>query len=211
MEKQLDYYDDIKTIKKIMEESSRFLSLSGLSGLFAGLSAVAGGLVAHFSILKYKTLFINESLTNLSDKDLSSIKIQLIADASIVLIFALLVSIYFSYRSSQRRGHKMWSPVSQRFLLSLLIPLITGALFILILFFEKQWQLIVPSMLIFYGLALISAGKFTYSEIFYLGLAEILTGFCAAVLAGPAVLFWIIGFGFLHIVYGLIMYRKYEG
>jgi len=66
-------------------------------------------------------------------------------------------------------------------------------------------------MLIFYGLALISAGKFTYSEVFYLGLAEILTGFCAAVFQGPTVLFWIIGFGFLHIGYGLFMYRKYEG
>jgi len=211
MEKRSDYYDDIKTIKKIMEESSRFLSLSGLSGLFAGLSAVAGGLVAHFSILKYKSLFINESLTNLSEKDFAPIKIQLIADAAIVLIFALAISFYFSYRSSQRRGHKIWSPVSQRFLLSLLIPLVTGAFFILILFIEKQWQLIVPSMLIFYGLALISAGKFTYSEVFYLGLAEILTGFCAAVFQGPTVLFWIIGFGFLHIGYGLFMYRKYEG
>lgn len=194
-----------------MEESSRFLSLSGLSGLFAGLSAVAGGLVAHFSILRNKSLFINGSLANFSEKDLSSIKVQLIADAAIVLIFALAVSLYFSYRSSRNRGHKMWSPVSQRFLLSLLVPLVAGAFFILILFLEKQWQLIIPSMLIFYGLALISAGKFTYSEVFYLGLAEILIGFCAAIFQGSAILFWIIGFGLLHIGYGLFMYRKYEG
>ena len=109
------------------------------------------------------------------------------------------------------KGQKIWTPVSKRLLLSLFIPLIAGAFFIMIFYLENQWQLIVPAMLIFYGLALISAGKFTYSEVFYLGLAELLTGFSAAIFQGSAIFFWILGFGFLHIAYGLIMYRKYEG
>ena len=211
MEKRSDYSDDIKTIKKIMEESSRFLSLSGLSGIFAGFSAIIGGTIAHFCILKYHTLFVNDSLATLSAGDISRIKIQLTADALIVLLFSLVISFYFSYRKARSKGHKIWSLISRRFLLSFIIPLITGAFFIVILFLEKQWYLIVPSMLIFYGLALISAGKFTYNEIFYLGLAEILIGFCAAIIKGPAVLFWILGFGILHIGYGIFMYRKYEG
>lgn len=104
----------------------------------------------------------------------------------------------------------MWTPVSRRLLLNLFIPLGTGAFFIFILYLESQWQLMVPAMLIFYGLALISAGKFTYNEVFYLGLAELATGFLAALYQGAPVLFWVLGFGLLHIVYGLIMYRKYQ-
>jgi len=211
MENKLDYSDDIKTIKKIMEESSRFLSLSGLSGLFAGFFAVLGGCIAHFGILKSKTFFINEPLINLPIQDISSIKIQLITDALLVLILALAGAFYFSYRKARRKGQKIWTPVSKRLLFSLCIPLIAGAFFVIIFYIESQWHLIVPSMLIFYGLALISAGKFTYSEVFYLGLAELLTGFSAAIFQGSAILFWILGFGFLHLAYGLIMYRKYKG
>jgi hypothetical protein len=211
MENKLDYSDDIKTIKKIMEESSRFLSLSGLSGVFAGLIAILGGTIAHFGILKSSTVFFDESLVNRSVQEITSIKILLITDAIVVLVLALAVSVYFSYRNANRKGQKIWTPISKRLLINLFIPLIAGAFFILIFFLENQMQFIVPAMLVFYGLALISAGKFTYSEVFYLGLTELLTGFSAAIFHGSSLFFWTLGFGFLHVAYGLIMYRKYEG
>jgi hypothetical protein len=211
MENKLDYSDDIKTIKKIMEESSRFLSLSGLSGLFAGFLAILGGSIAHFWILKSNTLYNDVPLINLSIHDIKSIKLLLIADALLVLILALAGAFYFSYRKARSKGQRIWTPVSRRLLLSLCIPLIAGAFFTMIFYIESQWQLIVPAMLVFYGLALISAGKFTYSEVFYLGLAELLTGFSAALFQGSSIFFWILGFGFLHLAYGFIMYRKYEG
>lgn len=193
-----------------MEESSRFLSLSGLSGLFAGFLAILGGTIAHFVILKNKSLFITGSILNLSDTEFSAVKFQLIADALTVLILALAGSFYFSYRAARLKGQKIWTPVSKRMLMSLIIPLVTGAFFIFIMYIGNVWQLIVPSMLVFYGLALVSAGKFTYSEVFYLGLAELLTGFASAIFQQSAIFFWILGFGVLHIAYGLIMYRKYE-
>jgi hypothetical protein len=210
MEKKIDYSDDIKTIKKIMEESSRFLSLSGLSGIFAGVTAIAGACVAQYGILKSKTFFINDMVSTLSDKEFSSVKIQIVADALIVLSIALAGSFYFSFRKARESGQKIWTPVSKRLLLNLFIPLIAGSIFIIVLYFQNQWQLIVPAMLIFYGLALINAGKFTYSEVFYLGLAELITGFASAFFPTITLLFWLIGFGALHICYGLIMYRKYK-
>lgn len=198
MDTKADYSDDIKTIKRIMEESSRFLSLSGLSGIFAGLLAFAGGIIAQFWIL------------NKSISELSSIKSQLAIDAIIVLVLALSGALYFSFRTTQKKGQKFWTPVSRRLLINLLIPLFSGAFFILILYIGNQWQLIVPVMLIFYGLALINAGKFTYSEVFYLGLAELFTGFLAAIFQEAPIFFWILGFGLLHLIYGLVMYRKYK-
>jgi hypothetical protein len=199
METRTDYSEDIQTIKRIMEESSRFLSLSGLSGIFAGIIALLGGLAAHFLILR----------KNLHDS--FNLNYEIAAIAVIVLILALAGAFYFSIRKARSKGLRIWTPVSRRLLLNLFIPLISGGFFIIILYIENQWLLIVPTMLIFYGLSLINAGKFTYSEIFYLGLAELITGFLAAIFQEYFILFWILGFGFLHIVYGLIMYRKYQG
>jgi len=211
MENEQNFSEDIKTIKKIMEESSRFLSLSGLSGLFAGLIAVVGGCIAQFVILKSGSHGISGLLSRISGEELANRKILLFADAAAVLILALLVSLFFSVRKAKIKVQKIWTPVTKRMLLNLSIPLISGAFFILIFFLGKQWQYIIPSMLVFYGLALVSAGKFTYSEVFYLGIAELLTGFLSAVFQDFSVFFWIFGFGFLHIGYGLFMYRKYEG
>ena len=209
MDNKQDYFEEIKSIKKIMEESSRFLSLSGLSGIFAGSIALIGGILAQLMILKSSTGFIDELLLNLSLKE-NSLKVNLIIDASVVLLLAIGSALYFSYKKSKDKGLGIWTPISRRLLFNFLIPLFTGGLFAIALCFQNQWQLIVPSMLIFYGLSLINAGKFTYGEVFYLGLAEIVTGLLSLLFIESALLFWCFGFGLLHIFYGLFMYRKYD-
>ena len=210
MDNKSNYSEDLKVIKKMMEESSRFLSLSGLSGLFAGGTALAGGIAAHFIILRSKTSVIDEFLINLSLQESGKMRNLLIADALIVLILALAGAFYFSIKKLRKKGLKIWTPISRRLLINLFVPLITGGFFVLMLYIADQWLLIVPAMLIFYGLSLVNAGKFTYSEVYYLGVAEIITGMLAAIFQGSPLFFWIFGFGFLHIGYGLLMYRKYE-
>jgi hypothetical protein len=210
MDSKSNYFEDLKIIKKVMEESSRFLSLSGLSGLFAGLIALAGATVAGLLIMKSRILLTDEFVTGLSSDGSGIHRALLIIVLSLVLILAIGISVYFSYRRSLRQGLKIWTPVSKRLLVNLMVPLVTGGISIIILYVQHQWLLIIPAMLIFYGLALASAGKFTYNEVFYLGLAEILTGLLCALFPVYGFLFWCFGFGFLHIAYGLIMYRKYE-
>ncbi len=210
MDNKSNYSEDLKVIKKMMEESSRFLSLSGLSGLVAGGTALAGGIAAHFIIVRSNTSVIDEFLINLSIRDSGRMRNLLIADALIVLILALAGAFYFSIKKLRKKGLKVWTPVSKRLLINLFVPLITGGFFVLILYLANQWLLIVPAMLIFYGLSLVNAGKFTYSEVYYLGIAEIITGMLAAIFQGSPLFFWIFGFGLLHIGYGLLLYRKYE-
>lgn len=211
MDNKSNYSDDLKVIKKMMEESSRFLSLSGLSGIFAGFVALAGAVAAHFIILKTKTTVLDGFLINLTLQESGKMTILLAADALIVLILALAGAFYFSNKKSKKKGLRVWTPASKRLLISLFVPLVAGGLFILMLYFAGQWQLIVPAMLIFYGLSLVNAGKFTYDEIFYLGVTEIITGVLAGLFQGSPLFFWTFGFGLLHIGYGLFMYRKYEG
>jgi hypothetical protein len=65
-------------------------------------------------------------------------------------------------------------------------------------------------MLIFYGLALINASKYTYNDIRYLGISELLIGLCSTLFLGYGLFFWAAGFGLAHIVYGALMYFKYD-
>jgi hypothetical protein len=209
MNKNLSSAEEIKAIKKIMEESSRFLSLSGLSGVFAGLCAILGAIVAYYLILDKGSIHYDEYFRSFSEKETIVFRWQLFADAATVLFFSVLFSFWFSYRKAKRAGKRFWTPVSKKMLINLLIPLLTGGVFVLVLLIQNQIQLVVPGFLIFYGLGLVNAGKFTYDEIFYLGLLEIITGLIASIVPGFGIMFWIFGFGILHIMYGIFMYRKY--
>jgi hypothetical protein len=207
MENRTDYFEDLKVIKRVMEESSRFLSLSGLSGLFTGLIALAGAGMAVYILPGGKSLIPGHAQAG---TEISSLIIPLCLLACVVLVVALVVAVWFSYRKSVKNGLKMWTPVSRRMLVNLFIPLITGGIMIIIAIFQKEWSAIIPYMLIFYGLGLVNAGKFTYSEIFWLGIIEILTGVLSFALPAYGLFFWCFGFGILHMVYGVAMYRKYE-
>lgn len=210
MENKSHYSEDMRTIRKIMEDSSRFLSLSGLSGIFAGLIALIGTTIACFIILNNGDILYNDYLSSSSDAGTRIFRIKLLIDASLVLFFAVVISYYFAVKKTKAQGKKIWTQVSRRLLLNLIVPLLSGGIFIIVLIVQDQFQLIIPSMLIFYGLALVNAGKFTYNEVFYLGLAEILTGVLAGFIEGPDIFFWGFGFGVLHIVYGYFMFRKYD-
>jgi MFS family permease len=202
--------EDLKAIRKIMEESSRFLSLSGLSGVFAGATAIAGALVAYFFILGNGNIKYDDYFQNLSANETLVLRWQLMADAFLVLVLSVLFALYFSIKKAKRDGKSFWTPLSKRLLINLLIPLVTGGVFIIVFLLQNNMQLVVPGFLIFYGLALVNAGKFTFSEVYYLGIMEIITGLVSAFVPGWSLIFWIFGFGILHIIYGLVMFRKYE-
>ncbi|MHC1703753.1 MAG: hypothetical protein AB9846_07585 [Tenuifilaceae bacterium] len=208
MESDSKSLEDIKAIRKIMEESSRFLSLSGLSGVFAGVIAIMGALVAYFFILNGNIHF-DEFFRSLPESETFQIKWLLLLDAAIVLVLSLLFALYFSVKMAKKDGKNFWTPISKRLLINLFIPLVAGGVLAIALMFQNNIQLIVPCFLIFYGLALVNAGKFTFGEVFYLGILEIITGLVSAFVPGWGLIFWIFGFGILHIIYGLAMYRKY--
>jgi hypothetical protein len=209
MKNDSESLQDIKAIRKLMEESTRFLSLSGLSGVFAGLTAIAGALFAYFIILKNGTINFNEYLKTLPTPETILLRWQLVAAAAIVLVVSVLFAFWSSMKKAKIDGKSFWSPVSKRLLINLLIPLITGGILTIVFMLQNQVQLIIPGFLIFYGLSLVNAGKFTYDEIFYLGILEVITGLVSAFIPGWGLIFWIFGFGLLHIIYGLAMFRKY--
>jgi hypothetical protein len=202
--------EDLQTIRDIMERSSKFLSLSGLSGIFAGICALAGAAIAWFYFLDSGHVANGELIPGRSGSFASGILLNLALDAMLVLGIAFLGSIYFSRRKAKKAGMPLWNHATRRVLVHLLIPLATGGIFILILALRNNLELAASVMLIFYGLSLVNAGKFTFGEIHYLGLIEIGLGILAGFLVDYSFLFWTIGFGLMHIVYGTFMYFRYE-
>jgi len=202
-EEQLDALNDIR---KMMDRSSRFISLSGLSGVFAGIVALVGAYFANQELKKYILQDLEVDYINL-DIEFNLIKIGLL-----VLFFALTGGLLLTYRQSKKQNLPIWDKTAKKLLLNLAIPLVTGGLFIisLLLVHPDTFGLIAPSCLLFYGLALVNASKYTYTDIRFLGFCEIILGLISMFNVGYGLYFWAFGFGVLHIFYGAIMYFKYE-
>ena len=208
--KSLNPNEDIQAIREIMERSSKFLSLSGLAGIFAGVCALIGAAAAWFFILNTGQVHYNEYIQNAGSPIYSGIGFYLALDAIMVLVFALLGAVYFSYRKSRKAGQQFWTISTRRLLFHLMLPLVSGGIIILILIIRNKTDMVIPFMLVFYGLALVNAGKFTFGEIHYLGLTQIVLGILAVVFINHGLLFWTIGFGLMHIIYGTVMYYRHE-
>ena len=207
---QQNQLDHLAAIRTMMERSSRFISLSGLAGVFAGSFALLGAAVAYWKLDSLGIDPLNYLSGNAGAIFSKENIIFLGLDAILVLVLSLLAGIYFTTRKARKSGHEIWNRMVFRMLANLAIPLITGALFCLVLYHYQEYRLIAPCTLIFYGLALINAGKYTLIEIKYLGLSEIILGLVACFLPGMGLLFWSIGFGILHIFYGTMMHFRYD-
>lgn len=206
-----DYLKDISEIKDIMNRSTRFLSLSGLSGILAGCYALIGAFVAYKLLGEYNYTFnYNEEALRSNYITLSSLKNTLIGVALAVAFLSVVSAYFLTKQKAKKNNEKIWDPASRQLMGSFAIPMITGGVFIFLLVQKGIYGIAAPAALIFYGLAIINASKYTLSQVKYLGLLEILMGLLALVFFGNGLLFWVLGFGVLHIVYGALMYFKIE-
>lgn len=201
MDAQSKNLEQLRHIKNMMERSSRFISLSGLSGISAGVCALIGAWLAVQTISGY----VHEQ--NITAEQLVS---KLVLLAGSVFIAALVFAFIFTYLRTKKNGVAMWSATTYRMLANLSIPLIAGGVFVLRLIALKDYQFVASACLIFYGLALTNVAKYTLGEIRYLGYFELLLGIINLWIPGYSIIFWAFGFGVLHIIYGCIMWWKYE-
>ena len=195
-----------------MSQSGRFISLSGLSGVAAGTFALIGAAAAlwYLQLTPFdgNPVYYEDAVRGARGG--MNFTTFFLIDAGLVLLFALGAGIFFTVRKARRGGQAVWGPLTVRLLVNLAIPLVAGGVFCLALMLRGTYELVAPATLIFYGLALVNGGKYTLDDIRRLGLAEIMLGLIASFFPGYGIEFWAIGFGVLHIVYGIIMWQKYE-
>ncbi len=211
MNKNNEELQALSEIRSLMERSSRFISLSGLSGVFAGLFALLGVWIVCWRYNLSIWIPGYYQLAILDNGELNTgFSLFVFAVAMGVLIASFLTGIILTKRKAKEQDQSIWDPIAKRLLINLMIPLITGGLFCLVLIYHGFVGLLAPVTLIFYGLALINASKYTLEDIRYLGICEIILGLLASYYIGFGLLFWAVGFGLFHIIYGIVMYKKYE-
>ncbi len=194
----------LKDIKRIMERSSRFISLSGLSGIAVGICALIGATFAWFRINLY-----NEAYTA-GDMCLSCLREYLLIIASVVFVAAFVTATLFTFLKTKKEGVAIWGNSARRLLWNTMLPMLAGGFMLWRMIQLHQYQLVAPASLIFYGLALVNGSKYTIGEVRYLGYAEILLGVINLWLYHHGLICWAIGFGIFHIIYGILMWWKYE-
>lgn len=201
--------ETLEEIRNIMDRSARFVSLSGLSGVWAGICALAGAAIAYAWTQEPQYSYIgkiNEASANYFD----AYTIRFIALGLAVFTIALIGAIFFTYRKANKHGHKLWNNASRQMMLQLFFPLFAGGVFSMIFIYYGFGMFVAPACLTFYGLALISASRHTLSDIRYLGMFDVMLGCTNLFFPGFGLYFWAIGFGLLHILYGVIMWNKYD-
>ena len=196
-----DYLKDINEIKNLMNKSSRFISLSGLSGIMAGIYALVGASIAYYLVQ-------------------NSVRGYLILDGTVYRIcFAILIAvaglsvftgIALTTRKAKKNNEKIWDNSSKRLLFNFLVPLVSGGIYILIILNQERYGHTAALMLIFYGLALVNASKYSIGDIKFLGFIQIILGLICALMPSYGFWFWVVGFGIMHIIYGTWMHFKYD-
>ncbi|WP_159799353.1 hypothetical protein [Flavobacterium sp. MK4S-17] len=196
-----NYLKDIQDIKKMMDRSSQFLSLSGMAGIMAGIYALAGAYAAHTILERERGNYV--IIESSTFKYISAIAIG-------VLVLSVVTAFILSARKAVKYGEVLWNTTSKRLVINFLIPLVTGGIFAILLIKNHYYGLIAPITLIFYGMACLNAGKYTLRDIRYLGITIIIIGLLATAFMGYGLEFWALGFGVCHILYGSVMYYKYD-
>ncbi|HUR11861.1 MAG TPA: hypothetical protein VM012_10855 [Flavitalea sp.] len=208
MEVQNQPIETLEEIKRIMERSSRFISLSGWSGISAGVCALIAAFVTARRIDCWK---IGDCLfSKLAGYGAENLKKELILIGAATFLVSFILAFIFTWLRSRKNNSPIWNGTVRRLMWSVMGPLIAGGLFLYRMIQLHQFELVAPGCLIFYGLALINASKYTLGEIRYLGYGQLLLGLLNLWLIGYGLHFWALGFGVLHILYGIVMWYKYE-
>lgn len=212
MQPALDPLAQLTEIRAIMERSARFLSLSGLAGVGVGVVALIGAGVAHLWLQgEYGPAgFAHLALGAATEDDRLTALPFLVGLASVMIATGLLVAYFFTRRRAARTGQSLWGSAARRLAVSLLAPLVAGGLFALALYQQGAVGLVVPAMLLFYGLALLSASKYTLDEIRGLGYVQVALGLAGLLLPPYGLWLFAAGFGVAHIAYGLLMFNRHE-
>jgi len=208
--KEEELHDELASIRNIMERSSKFISLSGLSGILAGVYALVGAGIVYRELYPQIPKINRSTIGLFYGRDMSVDALYVLAVALIVFVLSIGTGIFLTIRKAKKNNQSVWGNTSRTLLLNMLVPLVTGGILILILLGRGYYNVVSPLCLIFYGLALINASNFTFKDVRYLGLLEIVLGLISACIPNYGLQFWAIGFGILHIIYGSIMYLKYD-
>ena len=193
----------LQEIKSMMQRTSKFTSISGWSGVWVGVVGLLAALVAYFIIFNQEMQLYGLQPDNTRD-------FELIILAFVTLVIACVGGFYFMIRKTNKDQEKFITPTTKRILIRFIFVLLIGAAICFCLYRQLSFVYMAPTTLLFYGLVLYNIARDTVIEIKYLAYTEILLGIFSFYFIANGLLFWALGFGLAHVIFGLIMVKKYE-
>lgn len=205
MENHEEQLAAIQEMRNLMDHATRFKSISGLSGMIAGI----------LSLISLYIVYLRTGISPFEVEALdriwhSSNQIQISCIFIGLLIACLGLGLYMAGRNARQAGKSAWDGSAKRLAFSLLIPVLTGGVFSVLLIQLGLVALLAPVTLLFYGMGLLSASKYTLEAVRTVGLILIGLGLFATGFLSYGLVIWALGFGLVHILYGFIIYVKYE-
>lgn len=207
--------DELTVIRQLMERPVRSSTASGVSGIIAGLAALAGAAAD-----KYLSPRLAEHLAERSELTSTWDWVLIIGAGIWAVVFCVaFVGVVILTRIRERRqGMPFWSPVKRRVLRTILPPFIAGCGLTVAIYYQwiygynpGQSYLIPAVWMLFYGLALWQVGEFSIPEVRLLGAAFIAAGIASAVVQWYPYESLGATFGGFHIVYGVVVWTRHGG
>lgn len=196
--KESEALNTLNDIREMMVKSSKVLSLSGTSSIIVGILAIVASYIAN-------CILENPSLTQ-DDKT-----IALLSEGGLLLAICVSIVFFFSKKKASKSNMSFrMDQTTKQMLWNFGLPLLIGGILCLIFVMKGVYGMTSSMMLIFYGLALFCGSAYTYSTAKYLGYANIVLGLIDCATGDHAILFWALGFGLCHIIYGIFFYFKHE-
>jgi len=182
--------DNLRYIRETMERATAFTGISGWGEVAIGATAlVASVLAANQSTFKFwLAVWVAEG------------------------VISLLIAGWSMDRKARAAKMPLVSGPGRKAVFSLSPPMIAGGLLTLVLMRAGQTNAIPGTWLLLYGTGVITGGMFSVGVVPIMGLCFMALG-ATALFAPPAFANWFLaaGFGGLHVVFGVIIARKYGG
>ncbi len=182
--------DNLKYIRETMERATAFTGISGWGQVAIGVTALATAFIAsrQSSFKDWMTVWLVEQLV------------------------ALLIAGWSIDRKARASRMPLLSGPGRKVAFSLTPPLFAGALLTIVLYRAGLTDAIPGLWLLLYGTGVVTGGMFSVSVVPLMGLCFMALG-AAACLAPAGLANWFMagGFGGLHVIFGIIIARKYGG
>jgi hypothetical protein len=197
MEEKRDYQRDLAEIRSLMEQSSRTASLTGLGGIIAGIIALSGAYTA-YAVMHFNPTEIRYAYPYAIH--------HVLMLGTVVLLLSLLAAGIMALRKTTAADRA----ANRQLIRAMAPPLLSGGILLLICLHHGLSGLLLPLSLIFYGIALFAGSKHAYRDLSTLGLTLAGLGLLAAYHIPASLLLWSVGFGWLHILFGIFIHVKHE-
>lgn len=181
--------DDLRFIRETMEQSASFTAVPGWGQVAMGATALLSAWIASRQTAAAMWLAV------------------WLGDA----VLAASIALVATQNKAQRAGVPLTSGPARKFALSFLPPIAVAAILTPVLYQGGLARVLPGSWLLLYGAGVVSAGAFSVAIIPVMGLGFMLTGISALLLPGWGNALMAAGFGGFHIIFGLLIARRYGG